>query len=136
MFVLDCSVMIAACFNDETSEYADRVLTSLNRQTALVPSLWVYEIGNTLLVAERKKRIQMAQRIQYLNSIALLPIQIHPNPSVFQLNALVSLSQNLELSLYDASYLELAMQQKLPLASLDLKLLEAAKKSGVSQYLS
>ena len=76
----------------------------------------------------------MAQRIQYLNSIALLPIKIAKPPTVSQLNGLVALSQELGLSVYDASYLDLAMQEKLPLASLDLKLLEAGKKVGVPQY--
>ena len=82
MFVLDCSVMMAACLSDEASDYADAVLASLTNQTARVPALWVYEIGNVLLVAERRKRIQMAQRIQYLNSIALLPIKIAKPPTV------------------------------------------------------
>lgn len=134
MFVLDCSVMMAACLSDEASDYADAVLTSLTQHTAHVPGLWVYEIGNVLLVAERRKRIQTAQRIQYLNSIALLPIKIAKTPSVSRLNGLVSLSHDLGLSLYDASYLDLAVQEKLPLASLDTKLLEAAKKIGVSHY--
>ncbi|MEI6791016.1 MAG: type II toxin-antitoxin system VapC family toxin [Myxococcaceae bacterium] len=134
MFVLDCSVVMAACLSDEASDYADAVLTSLTHQTARVPALWVYEIGNVLLMAERRKRIQTAQRIQYLNSISSLPIKIAKTPSVSQLGSLVSLSQDLGLSLYDASYLDLAVQEKLPLASLDRRLLEAALKIGVPQY--
>ena len=40
MFVLDCSVTLAWCFQDETNPYADDVLERLNLESAVVPSLW------------------------------------------------------------------------------------------------
>jgi len=39
------------------------------------------------------------------------------------------------LSSYDAAYLELAIRESIPLASLDKNLLKAAKKAGVQIYL-
>jgi len=45
------------CFEDESDEVAERVLDSLTESEALVPAIWLLEVVNGLLVAERKKRI-------------------------------------------------------------------------------
>ena len=56
--VVDASTVLAWCFPDETSDYADGVLVSLERKTMLVPAVWSLEIANALLVGERKKRLK------------------------------------------------------------------------------
>ena len=55
--VLDCSVGMAWCFEDEADRYADGVLDRLVEETALVPPLWPLEIANVLVVAERRRRL-------------------------------------------------------------------------------
>lgn len=135
MFILDCSVTMAACLKDESSSYSTQVLDSLRHTEAFVPSLWLYEVGNTLLVAERKKRINFLQRQEYLRAIKSLPIQVCTSINLSELNEVISLGQSLNLSFYDASYLKLAILKNLPLATLDTKLQEAAKQAGVSTYL-
>ena len=54
-FVVDNSVVMAWCFEDEISPYAELILDSLENTTAIVPLIWPLEVGNVLLVAERKK---------------------------------------------------------------------------------
>ena len=58
-FVVDNSVVMAWCFEDEVSDYADAALESLEDGEAVVPAIWPLELGNVLLVAERKRRLQM-----------------------------------------------------------------------------
>jgi len=52
--VLDCSIVMAWFFADETSEYADDIARKLAEQRAFVPLNWPLEITNTLLVGERR----------------------------------------------------------------------------------
>lgn len=47
MFVLDCSVALAWCFEDEGSDYAHKVLDCLEEQTAIVPRLWYLEYASS-----------------------------------------------------------------------------------------
>ncbi len=56
-FVIDNSVVMTWCFEDEISPYAELILGSLENSTAIVPSIWPLEVGNVLLVAERRKRL-------------------------------------------------------------------------------
>jgi len=65
-FVLDCSVSISWIFSDEHSEYAEAVLSLLEYQQAIVPSIWLLEIANVLLVGERRGRITQVQTSQAL----------------------------------------------------------------------
>jgi predicted nucleic acid-binding protein len=50
--VVDASIALAWCFPDETSDYADAVLVSLEGKTMLVPAVWSLEIANAVLVGE------------------------------------------------------------------------------------
>jgi len=73
-FVIDNSVVMAWCFEDEISPYADFVLDSLKNMTAIVPSIWPLEVGNVLTVAERKKRLNEAASNKFIALLSELPI--------------------------------------------------------------
>ena len=57
-FVLDCSITMSWCFEDETTPFTELVLESLTNQEAIVPSLWALEVVNVLIVAEKKTIIK------------------------------------------------------------------------------
>src|SRR5258706_15476215 len=75
-FVLDCSIVLAWYFTDEANAYADSVAAALPRATALVPSLFHLELGNILVVGERRKRSTEAQATAFLARLAGLPIVV------------------------------------------------------------
>jgi len=55
--VLDASVAVAWCFEDESSDFTEGVLDLLASGTeALAPAIWPLELVNALLMAERRKR--------------------------------------------------------------------------------
>ena len=56
-FVIDTSVVMSWCFKDEIKRYADAILDLLEEATAFALSIWPLEVGNVLLVAERRKRL-------------------------------------------------------------------------------
>lgn len=127
-FVVDCSVTMAWCFEDEVSAFTDRVLESLRESEAFVPQVWSLEITNVLAVAERRKRITAAASTRFLELLAELPIRTDSGADP---RRLLAVARQTGLSAYDASYLELAMREGFPLATNDRTLSAAARKSGV-----
>jgi len=130
-FVVDNSVVMSWCFKDETNQYADGVLDRLSEATAFVPSIWPLEVVNVLLAAERKKRLNEADSVRFITLLSQLPIMVeHERPERI-MKDLLALARANNLSSYDASYLDLSMRKGFPLATLDSRLREAAKKTEV-----
>ena len=69
-FVLDASVALAWCFQDEAAPEADEALEALQEARALVPSLWFLEVANALLVAERRCRLSRPEASRFLEACA------------------------------------------------------------------
>ncbi|MBI5117797.1 type II toxin-antitoxin system VapC family toxin, partial [Candidatus Poribacteria bacterium] len=67
---------MAWCFEDEGNAYAEAVLETLESCEAVVPSIWPLEVGNILLVAERKKRLSEADVVRFLALLSNLPIMV------------------------------------------------------------
>ena len=130
-FVIDNSVVMAWCFEDETSQYTEAILDSLEVLTAFVPSIWPLEVGNVLLVAEREKRLSEAGSTRFIALLNELPITIVQEPPERMLKEILALAREHQLSSYNASYLDLAMRKGLPIATLDNALIAAAKKIQV-----
>jgi predicted nucleic acid-binding protein len=133
-FVLDCSVTLAWCFEDETSEYADSVLDGLVSQAAIVPGIWSLEVANVLVIGERRNRLTQAQTAQVINLLQALPIVVDETTASQAMTATIALARQHHLSAYDAAYLELAMRLGLPLATLDNRLVVVANTCGVALY--
>ncbi len=131
-FVLDCSVAMAWCFEDETTPYSDAVLQDFEDADAVVPSIWPLEMANVLLVAERRKRISKAQSRRFIELLQTLPIAVDDVSVARAWDGVLSLAREQQLSAYDAAYLELAMREGLPIATLDNALRKAAKRCGVA----
>lgn len=130
-FVVDNSVVMSWCFQDEMSEYADWVLDRLTDSQALVPGIWPLELTNVLLMAQRKKRLGRAGSSRFLELLRSLPILVEQELPARIFSEVFALADDTGLSTYDASYLDLAMREGLPLASLDKGLRKAAKSCRV-----
>jgi len=130
-FVVDNSVVMTWCFKDEADPYADSVLKSLTENEAIVPAIWSLEVVNVLLVAERRNRLSESASTRFLALLSQLPIYVERTWPEKMMSQLLALGRDNSLSSYDAAYLELAMRQGLSIATLDSKLLEAAKRIGV-----
>lgn len=133
-FVLDCSVVCAWYFVDEASDYADAVAASLSRSAAVAPSLWALEVANTLLMGERRKRGNEAQSAAFLADLSRLPIVLADQTTTAAWTGTLPLARSQNLSAYDAAYLELALRENLPLATLDERLAKAALALGIQRY--
>ncbi len=130
-FVLDVSIALSWCFDDEASPYTWSLLERLEQETAHVPSLWALEMSNILILAERGKRISYAHVILSLELIGSLSIQVDEETSYRAFHETSQLAYKEKLTSYDASYLELALRLGIPLATKDKALAKIAKKLGV-----
>lgn len=130
-FVLDCSIAMTWAFEDEKNAYAEEVFDSFTQATAHVPHIWSLEVDNVLLMSEKRARISHQRAVAFRHGLKKLPIV----KDSFNEDDLYELARDFKLTTYDASYLELALRKKIPIATLDKTLRLAAKQSGVNLYL-
>ncbi|MBM5803919.1 MAG: type II toxin-antitoxin system VapC family toxin [Cyanobacteria bacterium K_DeepCast_35m_m2_155] len=130
-FVLDASAACSLCFEDEDPELSVQVIEALQHGDALVPALFLWEVANVLLGAEKRGRMNRADRVSFLKLLEELGLQIDPvDPGVIW-HDVINLAAESKLTSYDAAYLELALREGLPLASADRALNSAATACGV-----
>jgi len=129
--VVDCSTVAAWILPDESNVEVEAVRAIVAEGGALVPGHWRLEIANTLLMAERRKRIPNADRLKALDALERLNIEVDPETGERAWREISSLAHRFRLTAYDAAYLELAARTGLPLATLDRDLRKAAAKLGV-----
>jgi predicted nucleic acid-binding protein len=129
---IDASLTLQWFLEDETDRgYSLSILEQLSADSAIVPVLWFYEIGNGLTMACRRKRITTQQVEEYLAKIRRLPIHAE-NADPPGILRLPDVARAYELTNYDAAYLELAMRRGVALATTDNALRRAANKAGVA----
>lgn len=131
-FVLDCSVTMAWFFEGEATPATDALLDRVNQGgQAVVAQHWPLEVGNTLLMGERRKRTSPADSAQFIGILSALAIETDKETGANAHSATLALARSHRLTLYDGAYLELAIRRSLPLATLDKELRSAAKRVGI-----
>ncbi len=131
MLVIDASIALAWCFADEASPLADRVLQRLGIEEAVAPGLWAFEVANGLLSAERRRRIQAEELPRLHALLGALPIRLENLSLSDALGDVRELARSLGLSVYDASYVALALRRGATLATADQRLRAAGERAGV-----
>lgn len=127
-FVLDASVAACWAFADEQHPAADLAFAKIRREEGVVPSLWWFEIRNILVVNERRKRISEPDSAAFLQALSRMQIRVDRAPDEAEV---LRIARTRHLSVYDASYLELARREGIPLATLDRRLADAAREEMV-----
>lgn len=132
-FVLDASVTLAWFLDRPTAQYADHVRQLLLRGSrAVVPELWHLEIANGFVSAERRELLTPSTATEALQLLEVVITQaIENSRDTISIRGILRTAREYRLTAYDAVYLQTALQQELPLATLDRRLLAAASKAGV-----
>lgn len=136
-FVLDHSVAMRWYFGDGRPQelaYATRVLEAMKSAEAVVPGIWSLEVANVLARAEAKALGTEARSEAFVGMLQRMDIAIDGATSAQALGSTLQLARRYRLSAYDASYLELALREGLPLATLDEDLMKAARRAGVKRF--
>jgi predicted nucleic acid-binding protein len=123
------------CFENTSTPYAEEVLEQLLvGQQAHVPVLWLYEVVSVLAKAQRSGSITADKAHGFLEDIRSLNITVDDESFGHIFGDVHKLAVEHGLSGYDAAYLELAIRQGLPLATLDEDLEKAARIAGVELF--
>lgn len=131
-FVLDSSVALTWCFDDERMVATDALLDRVVESGATAPSLWPLEVLNALAMAERRSRIDAARRQRLGGFLRDLPVTIDVETASQAWAVTSQLATRFRITMYDAAYLELAQRLGLPLATLDRELRAAGGALGVT----
>jgi len=131
-FVLDCSVTLSWLLPDERGAATDALVDELQRTTAVAPASWPYEVANALLVAQRRARISDDDLNRVRRALTALPIKVEAVASQHVLYAVSDLGRRLDVTSYDAAYVELAARRRLPLATTATQGLRRAQGRGLA----
>jgi len=134
-FVVDNSVVMRWLFGDGANsdvEYAEKILGILQQDgsLAMAPAVWPLEVGNVIVRAESRNLLSEARSAEFLALLQDMAIEIDAQSTSHALSETLQLARRYGLSTYDASYLELALREGLPLATNDTDLRKALAKTG------
>ena len=135
--VLDNSITMRWCFGDGKPVdlvYAENVMDALATDTAKVPVIWSLEVVNVLVRAEQHGILRATDSQVFLATLRRLRIETDIVGVEHTLTDTLDVARRYRLSAYDASYLELALREGHPLASLDVDLRKAARRAGVKLF--
>lgn len=131
-YVIDASIGLAWVHPAQATPQTDELLDAVAAGAQVsVPALWFVEVANALLVLERRKKLKPDERAEALSTLRALNLTVDQEGHRLAFTKVSELASLHGLSAYDASYLELALRERSPLASKDAPLCAAAKKAGV-----
>jgi predicted nucleic acid-binding protein len=130
--VLDASATLGWIYPDETTTQITTVFDQVIARGAFVPELWKIEVANCLSQGVRRSRIDSKERAAALADLAAMSITVDRQSGKHVWDETLALADKHSLTVYDATYLELALRLVLPLATLDKDLRRAAKQEGLA----
>lgn len=131
MFVLDASATMPFLFEQESDEHSRALEERVFAEGALVPALWYQEVSNTILTAFRRGRISETDMNRHMREFVRYPIEADMSPYSTITNTVFPIARAHNLTVYDATYVELAMRLDIPLASRDSRMRTAATNMGL-----
>jgi predicted nucleic acid-binding protein len=132
-FVLDASVALRWFLSDPVPVYAAKVKRMLlEGHRAVVPVIWNLEMANALVDSSKRGMVSPGDLDDHLAVIErLLAGSIENQIEGISIRRAFAAARAFRLTAYDATYLDLAQSEKLPLSTLDNQLRKAAQRAGV-----
>lgn len=130
MFVVDASMTLAWCFEDESTEATESILDRLVGAGGVAPAHWALEVANGLRYAASSGRVADVHVKRAREIVRQLPVEIRPVETSTAL-FLIEPARQHDLTVYDAAYLGLAEALGLGIATLDKRLAAACRTVGV-----
>lgn len=129
--ILDSSATLGWFYPDETTVLLNELFDRVAILGAFVPELWKIEVANSLSQGIRRRRLTISERNEALTDLDALSITIDRHTGKYAWKETLALADKHSLTVYDATYLELALRLALPLATLDDDLRKAAEREGL-----
>lgn len=134
MMVLDASFALSWAFEDEYSQLTADVLQKMNTayEAALVPFLFPLEMANALQFGKKRGRITEEGIERFFTMMHTLDIILDDLHDLRSAEDLLKLALREQITTYDATYLDLAMRRRYPLATMDSALADAARRNDIT----
>jgi predicted nucleic acid-binding protein len=132
--VIDASIAIAWCVPSQSTPASVSALKSTFADGGYVPAQFWFEVLHGLARSERRGAVLRAEVDEFVGLLSKLSLKIdtaYDNAAMVRLHVM---ARHHALSIYDASYLELALRVGLPLATRDAALARAARAAGVALF--
>jgi len=123
--VLDASVVLGLLLGEPWRAQAEHIMDSLAVGSRRVVAPWLFDLecASGLVKAVRRRRLDEARALDYLLDLLDLPIE-RLEASGAEVEALL-LALEYGISAYDAVYVALAAEVRLPLVTADTRLVRA-----------
>jgi predicted nucleic acid-binding protein len=131
-FVLDASITLGWMLDRPVparASLARRLIIA--GEVPVVPILWRHEVSNAVVMSERRGRLTAGQIKTLTADLEEFSDRLEVDPLNVRVSILIETARRTNLTVYDAAYLELAARRRLPLATLDDKLREAARRAAL-----
>lgn len=128
-FVLDASVAVGWVVAKQASAYGRRMRLRARREPYHAPALWRLEVTNALISLERRRAMSSDAAAAAIDILDRMQPNLHE--ATMPLADLLRLARKFELSAYDAIYLALALELRMPVACSDGPLKTALVRAGV-----
>jgi predicted nucleic acid-binding protein len=127
---------VSWCFEEAQTPYANAVLDAITDGAEVhVPHIWPLEVTNALVKALRRRQITRDELFDYARQLASLRAQVDFDQAAERtFTDVLGLAERYQLTTYDAAYLELAQRLKLPLATADTNLVQAAGATKIEVF--
>jgi predicted nucleic acid-binding protein len=130
-FVIDASMAIAWVFPEQQTPTSREVLRRVAAEGAFASAIWRLEVANVLRGAIRRKQCGEKFAVDSIALLTRLKIATDEETDAHAWGRTRDLSNEFDLTVYDAAYLELALRRQATLATLDRKLADAGRRAGV-----
>jgi len=128
-FILDASVAIGWVVATQATPYSRRLRLRAKREPYHAPTLWRLEVVNVIRTLARRGAMSIEAGRTAVDILDRMQPVFH-EPAL-ALPEMLDLALRYDLTSYDACYLALALELKLPLACSDGSLLAALKTAGI-----
>jgi predicted nucleic acid-binding protein len=128
-FVLDASVAVGWVVARQASAYSRRMRVRARREPYHAPALWRLEVANALRSLERRRALSAEAADVAIDILDRMQPILHE--ATMALADLSRLARRFDLTAYDANYLALALELRMPLACGDGPLKKALAGAGV-----
>jgi len=129
--VIDASVALAWCLPGEATARTEALLDRVTDTDAVASAIWPIEIANILLMSEKRGRTTQGGTLASVQLLSGLNVALDFDVISSAFSSVLSLAREHSLTVYDATYLEIALRRRLPLATNDSPLQTAAERAGV-----
>jgi predicted nucleic acid-binding protein len=128
-FVLDNSIAVRWFIKDQRTPYSDFVLSRMTLEDVHVPAIFCIELTSVLMKESNKGTLSTSAVDAFF--LLLDEFDLHVAKANTDLQPLYKQAGKHRLSPADTTYLLLAMELGLPIATADIRMQEAALRAGI-----